>query len=112
MTGFRKFILRGSVVDLAVGIVIGAGFAAMVGAFVEDLITPLIGAFGGVPDFSAWAFEVNGSTFKIGHFINALLSFLLVAAIVYYFVVLPVNRLMDRFKTEEAPVATMSASAV
>jgi large conductance mechanosensitive channel len=105
MGGFRKFILRGNVVDLAVGIVIGAGFAAMVTAFVEDLITPLLGAFGGVPDFSAWVFEVNGSTFRIGHFINAVLAFLLVALIVYYLVVVPVNRLMDRFKPEEPPVA-------
>ena len=105
MDGFRKFILRGNVVDLAVGIVIGAGFAAVVTAFVEDLITPLIGVFGGVPDFSALSFEVNGSTFKLGHFVNALLSFLLIAAIVYYVVVLPVNRLMDRFKPEEPPAA-------
>ena len=105
MDGFRKFILRGNVVDLAVGIVIGAGFAAVVTAFVEDLITPLIGVFGGVPDFSALTFELNGSVFKLGHFINALLAFLLIAAIVYYLVVLPVNRLMDRFKPEEPPAA-------
>ena len=103
MDGFRKFILRGNVVDLAVGIIIGAGFAALVTAFVEDLITPLLGAFGGVPDFSEWIVEVNGSAFRIGHFVNAVLSFLLVALIVYYLVVLPVNRLMDRFKTEESP---------
>jgi large conductance mechanosensitive channel len=103
MDGFRKFILRGNVVDLAVGIVIGAGFAAVVTAFVEDLVTPLIGVFGGVPDFSALTFELNGSTFKVGHFINAALAFLLIAAIVYYLVVLPVNRLMDRFKPEEPP---------
>jgi large conductance mechanosensitive channel len=105
MGGFRKFVLRGSVVDLAVGIVIGAGFAAMVTAFVEDLLTPLLGVFGGVPDFSEWVAEVNGSAFKIGHFINAVLSFLLVALIVYYLVVVPVNRLMDRFKPEEPPAA-------
>jgi large conductance mechanosensitive channel len=105
MDGFRKFVLRGNVVDLAVGIVIGAGFAAMVTAFVEDLITPLLGIFGGVPDFSALAFTINGSTFKIGHFINAVLAFLLIALIVYYLVVLPVNRLMDRFKPEEPPPA-------
>ena len=103
MDGFRKFILRGNVVDLAVGIIIGAGFAALVTAFVEDLITPLLGAFGGKPDFAGWVVEVNGSAFKLGHFVNALLSFLLVALIVYYLVVLPVNRLMDRFKTEESP---------
>lgn len=100
MSGFRKFILRGNVVDLAVAVVIGAAFGALVTAFVADLITPLIAAFGGVPDFAAWSFTINGSVFMIGHFINALLSFLILAAVVYYFVVLPVQRLMDRSKSE------------
>jgi large conductance mechanosensitive channel len=105
MNGFRKFILRGNVVDLAVGIVIGAAFTAVITAFVQDFITPFIGIFGGVPDFSTLSFQINNSTFKIGHFINALLSFLLIALIVYYFVVLPVTRLMDRYKPQEAPAA-------
>jgi large conductance mechanosensitive channel len=102
MSGFRKFILRGNVIDLAVGIVVGAAFSGVVQALVKSLITPLIGALGGIPDFSDWYFTVNGSRFAIGEFINALLSFLIVAAVVYYFVVVPVNALMDRFKPEES----------
>jgi large conductance mechanosensitive channel len=102
MGGFKKFLLRGNVVDLAVGIVIGAAFTAVVQAFVKGLITPLIGVFGGIPDFSEWYVTLNGSRFAIGEFINALLSFLIVAAVVYYFVVVPVNALMDRFKPEES----------
>jgi large conductance mechanosensitive channel len=102
MSGFRKFILRGNVVDLAVGIVIGAAFSNVVQALVKSMITPLIGVFGGIPDFSEWYFTVNSSRFAIGEFINALLSFVILAAVVYYFVVVPVNRLMDRFKPEEA----------
>ena len=101
MDGFKKFLLRGNVVDLAVAVVIGAAFGAVVKALVESLITPLIGAFGGVPDFSALAFTVNGSHFPIGVFINALLSFLILATVVYFFVVMPVNKLMDRFKSDE-----------
>ncbi|MCC7104245.1 MAG: large conductance mechanosensitive channel protein MscL [Chloroflexi bacterium] len=104
MSGFKKFILRGNVVDLAVAVVIGAAFGTVVQALVKSLITPLIGAFGGVPDFSALAFTVNGSRFAIGEFINALISFLILALVVYYFVVLPVNALTDRFKGE-GPVA-------
>ena len=102
MSGFRKFILRGNVVDLAVGIVIGAAFTGVVQALVKSLITPLIGVFGGIPDFSDWFFVVNGSRFAIGEFVNALLSFLIMAAVVYYLVVVPVNALMDRFKPEES----------
>jgi large conductance mechanosensitive channel len=100
MTGFRKFLLRGNVVDLAVAVVIGAAFGSVVQALVKDLLTPLIGAFGGVPDFSALFFTVNNSRFLIGDFINALVSFLFIAAVVYYFVVLPVGKLMDRFAPE------------
>jgi len=106
MSGFRKFLLRGNVVDLAVAVVIGASFGVVVTAFVKDIITPIIGAFGGVPDFSAWYFTINGSQFMIGDFINALLSFILIALIVYYFVVLPVERLMERFKGEPAITPT------
>lgn len=97
MQGFRKFILRGNVVDLAVAVVIGAAFGSVVQALVKDLITPLIGAFGGVPDFSALFFTVNQSKFLIGDFINAVLSFLLLAAVVYYLVVLPVSKLIEQF---------------
>ncbi len=94
MDGFKQFILRGNVVDLAVGVVIGAAFGTVVHALLKDLITPLLGAFGGVPDFSAVTFTVNNSRVLIGDFINALLSFLMIAAVVYWFVVIPVNRLM------------------
>lgn len=100
MSGFKKFLLRGNVVDLAVAVVIGAAFTAVVQAMVRDLITPLIGAFGGIPDFSTLSFTINGSEFLIGDFINAVLSFLILAAVVYFFVVLPVNRLMDRARGE------------
>ncbi len=98
MSGFKKFLLQGNVVDLAVAVVIGVAFGAVVTALVKDIITPILGAFGGLPDFSAWAFTVNGSKFLIGDFINALISFVVIAAVVYYLVVLPVQRLMDRFK--------------
>ena len=103
MSGFKKFLLRGNVVDLAIAVVIGVAFGAVVQALVKDLITPLIGALGGVPDFSAWFFTVNGSKFLIGDFINALLSFIVIAAVVYYFVFLPVSRLMARYSPEPPP---------
>ena|ERR1051326_2754582 len=97
MQGFRKFILRGNVVDLAVAVVVGAAFGTVVQALVKDLITPLVGSFGGVPDFSALFFTINGSKFLIGDFINAALAFVLLAAVVYYFVVVPVSKMMDRY---------------
>ncbi|MCC6179824.1 MAG: large conductance mechanosensitive channel protein MscL [Chloroflexi bacterium] len=111
MNGFKKFILRGNVVDLAIGVVIGAAFTGVVQSIVKGLITPLIGAFGGIPDFSAWAFTINNSRFAVGDVINAILSFLIVALVIYYLVVLPVNTLMDRArgappagpKTRECP---------
>ncbi len=103
MKGFRDFILRGNVVDLAIAVVIGAAFGNIVTALVEDLITPLIAAIGGQPDFSAITFTINNSQFMIGHFINSLVSFLIIAAVVYFFVVLPVNKLMARFKPTVAP---------
>ena len=102
MSGFRKFILRGNVVDLAVGIVIGAAFTAVIQALVKGVITPIIGVFGGIPDFADWYFTVNNSRFAIGEFINALLSFLIIATVVYFLIILPVNALMDRFKPEES----------
>ncbi|MGI8990766.1 MAG: large conductance mechanosensitive channel protein MscL [Bryobacteraceae bacterium] len=103
MKGFREFILRGSVVDLAIAVVIGAAFGAIVTAFVKDLLTPLIAAIVGKPDFSAIFFTINGSKFLIGDFINALISFALIAAAVYYFVVIPVGALMARAKRGEIP---------
>jgi large conductance mechanosensitive channel len=101
MGGFHKFILRGNVIDLAVAVVIGAAFTAVVQALVKSFITPLIGIFGGIPDFSAWYFTVNNSRFLIGEFINALLAFLVVALVMYFFVVLPVNRLTERVRPPE-----------
>lgn len=96
--GFRDFILRGNVVDLAVGIVIGAAFSAVVGGLVKDLITPLIAAIFTQPDFSALVFTMNGSKFMYGDFINVLLSFFIDAAAVYFLVVVPVNKLLAKFK--------------
>jgi len=98
---FRDFILRGNVVDLAVAVVIGAAFGAVVTALVEDFVTPLIAAIGGQPDFSSLDFTINDSTFRYGHFINQLLSFLIIAAVVFFFVVVPVNKLMAMRKTQE-----------
>jgi large conductance mechanosensitive channel len=100
MKGFRDFILRGNVVDLAVAVVIGAAFGSIVTAFVKDLITPLIAAIGGQPDFSTISFTINNSKFLIGDFINALFSFLLIATVVYFMIVLPINRLIERFKPQ------------
>ena len=97
---FRQFILRGNLVDLAVAVVIGTAFGAVVTAFVSDLVTPLIAAVGGEPDFSALSFTINGSEFQYGDFLNALLSFLLVAAVVFFLVIKPVNALMNRRRTE------------
>ena len=97
---FREFILRGNLVDLAVAVVIGTAFTAVIGAFVKDIVTPLIAAIGGKPDFSALAFTINGSRFSYGAFINALITFLIVAAVVFFFVVKPVNSLMARRRVE------------
>ncbi len=104
--GFRTFLLRGNVIDLAIAVVIGAAFGAVVAAFVKDLLTPLIAAIAGKPDFSAWTFTVNGSQFLIGDFVNALVSFVLIAAAVYYFVVLPVNAIISRSRREPPPDPT------
>jgi large conductance mechanosensitive channel len=100
---FKQFVLRGNVIDLAVGIVIGAAFVAVVQAAVEDLLTPLIAAVFGQPDFSRLTFEVNGSTFKYGHFLNALISFVIVALVVFFFVVKPINALMTLSQRRESP---------
>src|ERR1041384_2403393 len=103
LKGFREFVLRGNVLDLAVAVVIGGAFGAVVTAFVKDLLTPLIAAIAGKPDFSGIAFQVNRSKFLLGDFVNQLLSFLLIAIAVYFFVVLPVNTLMARIRRGEAP---------
>src|SRR5919108_1980926 len=100
---FKQFILRGNVVDLAVGIVIGAAFAALVQAAVSDLLTPLIAAIFGQPDFSALKFTVNGSVFRYGHFLNLLIAFVTIAFVVFFFVVKPINRLMELSHRRESP---------
>jgi large conductance mechanosensitive channel len=99
---FRDFVLRGNVVELAIAVVIGAAFGAVVTAFVASFITPLIAAIGGKPDFSSLAFTVNGSRFTYGLFFNALLSFLIIAAVIFFFVIRPLNALMARRKPEPA----------
>jgi large conductance mechanosensitive channel len=106
MKDFREFLLRGNLVDMAVGIVIGIAFAAVVTALVADLVTPLIAAIGGNPDFSTLSFTINKSHFLYGAFINALITFVVIAAVVYYLVVKPVNALMARRKTEPPVDAT------
>jgi large conductance mechanosensitive channel len=98
--GFKQFLLRGNVVDLAVGVVIGAAFGGVVTAFTKDLLTPLIAAIAAKPDFSAIQFTVNGSKFPVGDFVNAVVSFLIIATAVYYMVVLPVNALVSRARKE------------
>lgn len=96
IAGFKKFILRGNIVDMAVGIVIGVAFGGLVSAFVKDLLTPLVGAIIQAPDFSALKFGFNKSEFSYGDFINVAVSFLLVSAAVYFFVVLPINKLVSK----------------
>lgn len=103
LKGFREFILRGNVVDLAVGVVIGGAFGAIVKALVDSLINPFIALLVGKPDFSAVIFKIGDTTFKIGDFIGAVVNFLLVAAAIYFFVVLPINTLMARVKRGETP---------
>lgn len=95
---FRKFILRGNVVDLAVAVVVGGAFGAIVTALVKDMVTPLIAAIGGKPNFSALTFTVNGSKFMYGDLINAVISFLAIASVVFFFVVQPLNKLMSHLK--------------
>ncbi len=103
---FKEFLLRGNVIDLAVAVVIGAAFGAVVTAFVENLITPLIAAIGGQPNFAEIDFTINGSTFGIGLFLNALISFVIIAAVIFFFVVKPVNLLIERARREPTPDPT------
>jgi large conductance mechanosensitive channel len=100
LKGFKQFLLRGNVVDMAVGIVIGAAFGAVVTGFVKDLLTPFIGALVKQPDFSGSTFTLNGSKFLYGEFINLVVSFVLIAAAVYFFVVVPINALIARARKE------------
>jgi large conductance mechanosensitive channel len=99
---FRTFILRGNVLDLAIAFVIGAAFGAVVTGLVEDLITPLIAAIGGNPDFSGLTFTLNGSVFKYGHFLNQIISFLLIAAVVFFLIVRPLNKVIRNHMAEVA----------
>lgn len=103
LDGFKQFILRGNVVDLAVGVMIGAAFGAVVSALTKDLITPLIAAVGSQPDFSALAFSINGSQFMYGDFLNALISFIIQAATIYFAIVLPINSLNAKMKKAPVP---------
>ena len=100
MKGFKTFLLRGNVVDLAIAVVIGVAFSAVVTAFVKDLVTPLIAAIGGKPDFASLYFTINNSKFLYGDFLNALLAFALIAAVIYFFVVVPINALVARSRKE------------
>ena len=100
MKGFKEFLLRGNVVDLAVGVVIGIAFGVVITAFVKDLVTPLIAAIGGKPDFASLYFTINNSKFLYGDFFNALLAFLIVAAVIYFFVVMPYTAMVSRARKE------------
>jgi large conductance mechanosensitive channel len=104
---FKTFLLRGNLVDMAVGIVIGIAFGAVVAALVADLITPLIAAIFGKPDFSSLSFTINGSHFTYGAFLNALLAFFLVALVLFFFVIKPVNALVAHSRTEPPPDPTI-----
>jgi large conductance mechanosensitive channel len=100
---FKQFILRGNVIDLAVAVVIGAAFGAVVTALVKDFVTPLIAAIGGQPDFSALTFTLNGSKFMYGDFLNAVISFLLIATVIFFFVVQPINQMLKRAARNKTP---------
>jgi large conductance mechanosensitive channel len=106
--GFKSFILRGNVLDLAVAVVIGAAFGAIVTSLVDNIIMPIIGAFGGQPDFSALTFEINNSVFRWGAFLNSVIAFLIIAFVIYFFVVQPMNRLMAKV----APTPEEAAPAI
>lgn len=106
LKGFRDFILRGNVVDLAVAVVIGVAFSAIVNALVTDIINPLIAAIVQKPDFSALILTVHGGKIKYGDFLNAVISFLLIAGTVYFFIVLPINALLKKFRPSEAAPPT------
>jgi large conductance mechanosensitive channel len=100
MRGFKAFLLRGNVVDLAIAVVIGVAFGVVITAFVKDLVTPLIAALGGKPDFSSLYFTINNSRFLYGDFIDVLLAFVVIAAVIYFFVVIPYTALVERSRKE------------
>ena len=103
---FKEFLLRGNVIDLAVAVVLGAAFGSVVNSIVENLMTPLIGAIGGRPDFSEVGFTINGSHFGIGNIVNATLSFVIMAAVIFFFIVKPVNLLIERARVQPPPDPT------
>jgi large conductance mechanosensitive channel len=103
MRQFREFLLRGNVVDLAVAVIIGAAFGAVIAALVADIFTPLIAAIGGQSDFSGLSFTINGSVFRYGHLLNTVISFIVIAAVVFFLVVKPVGALMERRKAGLEP---------
>ena len=105
LKGFRDFILRGNVVDLAVAVILGAAFNAIVASLVGDVLNPLIAATVGKPDFSSVILHVGGGAIKVGNFFNAVVAFLIVAAVVYFAIVLPTNALLARLKKPETPAA-------
>ena len=100
---FKQFILRGNVIDLAVAVVIGAAFGAIITSLVENIITPLIGALGGQSDFSGLSFTLNGSDIRYGTFLHALIAFLIIAAVIFFAVVKPMNAVIARMRTEPTP---------
>ena len=101
---FKQFLLRGNVIDLAVAVVIGAAFGAVVTALVQDLVTPLIAAIGGQQDFSALHFTINKSTFMYGDFINKVITFVMIAAVIFFLVIVPINALIARSRREPPPI--------
>ena len=102
--GFQKFLLRGNIIELAVAVVVGAAFTAVVQAMTRDIITPILGVFGGTPDFAGWTFAVHGSQFMVGDFINALLAFVITAAVIYFLIVAPMERILPKLvTTKECP---------
>ncbi len=111
LSGFKKFILRGNAIDLAVGVVIGAGFSNVVNSLVKDLITPIIGAIINTSDFSNLSFSINDSQFLYGDFLNALISFVLIASVVYFFVITPMNLFLARLRKESDPTTPNQSSS-
>lgn len=109
LKGFKEFVMKGNVVDMAVGVVIGVAFGNVVSAFVKDVVTPLIGAIGGTHDFSGISFTVNNSRFMVGDFINTLISFLTIAAVIYFAVVMPMNKVMEKMKSGKTADPTEKA---
>ncbi len=112
LKGFRDFILRGNVMDLAVAVILGAAFNGIVTSLVNDMLTPLISAVGGKPDFSAFVLNLHGGHIRYGNFLNAVINFLIIASVIYFGVVLPMNRLMARIKhpTPPPPPATKACA--